>query len=223
MPVTEILEPADPALLDAALTRLTEFDWLIFTSPNGVESVKRRFDSLGLSFDRFPHLKIAVVGPATAEALSELGRTPNAMPKKFVAEKIAEAMGELSNTRILLARGDLATGDLPEALAERGATLVDVTAYRIVRTNEKPEMEGEPMPDAITVMSGESARAIIDQLRECGLGEWLRQVPIACIGPVTAASVENEKLHPAAIAQEHTVDGLVKTLEELFSRGAPSA
>jgi uroporphyrinogen-III synthase len=76
------------------------------------------------------------------------------------------------------------------------------------------------MPDAITVMSGESARATIEQLRDCGLEEWLEKVPIACIGPVTAATVKQQRIEPAAVAEEHTVDGLLRSLEDLFLRNA---
>jgi uroporphyrinogen-III synthase len=89
LPVTEIAEPLNLAVLDSALKKLGEFDWMVFTSPNGVESVARRFAALGLSFAQFPGLKIAVVGPATAEALAALGRVPDAMPSKFISDEIA--------------------------------------------------------------------------------------------------------------------------------------
>jgi uroporphyrinogen-III synthase len=216
LPVTEITEPLDLGLLDSALKRLNEFDWLIFTSPNGVEAVARRLVALSMSLDQFPDLKIAVVGPATAEAVSELGRQVDAMPSKFVSDEVAEAIPNPIGARILLTRGDLGRPELPEALSRLGASVVDIAAYRIVRNVNPPELAGEKMPDAITVMSGESARATIQQLRECGLEEWLQKVPIACIGPVTAASVKDERIEPAAVAEEHTVEGMLKILEQLF-------
>jgi uroporphyrinogen-III synthase len=220
LPVTEIAEPLNLAVLDSALKKLGEFDWMVFTSPNGVESVARRFAALGLSFAQFPGLKIAVVGPATAEALAALGRVPDAMPSKFISDEIANAIPDPMRKRILLARGDLARAELPTALSRQGAVVVDLTVYRIVRSDVLPEFDTNSMPDAITVMSGESARATIEQLRDCGLEEWLEKVPIACIGPVTAATVKQQRIEPAAVAEEHTVDGLLRSLEDLFLRNA---
>jgi uroporphyrinogen-III synthase len=220
LPATEIAEPIDVQLLDRALIRLNEFDWIVFTSVNGVEAVKRRLEVLNVRFQDFPDLRVAVVGPSTGKAVEEIWKTPDAMPNEFISDEIADLIPNLPGTRILLPRGDLARPELSESLASMGATLLDVIAYRILSRTGRWEYSEEDVPDVITFLSGESARVTINQLKECGLEEWLENVPVACIGPVTAASVREDGILPAAVAEEHTISGLLKALEEMFEREA---
>lgn len=218
LPVSDIAAPLDVQPLDAALRRLYEFDWIIFTSVNGVEAVHNRMASLGLARELLDTVKIAVVGPSTGEAVESRWRTPDVMPTEYVSDAIAAAIPNLKGSRFLLPRGDLARAELSVALASAGAVVLDVTAYRLVRRSGSLELDTDKRPDAISLMSGESARSTIGQLRDAGLSEWLENCPLACIGPVTAEAVLSEGYRPAIVAKSHTLLGLLEALEEVFAR-----
>ncbi|HWD40830.1 MAG TPA: uroporphyrinogen-III synthase [Fimbriimonas sp.] len=217
LPTTEIADPENFGCLDCALSRLEEFDWVVFTSVNGVEAVARRMKTLEIPFERISTRKIAVVGPMTAESVANFWRQPDAMPANYIADEIASAMGDLPGQRILLARGDLARPELPDELARRGATVLDITAYRVVRTTDPTALSEADRPDVITMSSGEAARVAIGRLKESGFEQWLQEVPIACIGPHTATAVTDEGFGVATVAEEHTIPGLIKAVEELFA------
>lgn len=214
---TEIAEPEGLESLDQALRNLSDFDWVVFTSTNAVDAVATRMASTGIPDEMLTARKVAVVGPTTAEVFGNRFRPPDAIPCEYLAGGVVKVLGDVRGQKILLPRGDLARPDLPIELSLQGATVLEVTAYRTVRTDEPCDLQPEDRPDAITVASGESARATIAKLREAGLSNWLEEVPIACIGPVTAETVREEGLLPAVVAEEFTIPGLIQALEKLFA------
>jgi uroporphyrinogen-III synthase len=214
---TEIAAPESLDPLDQALRNLCDFDWVVFTSSNGVESVEARMNVLEIPDRCLIARKIGVVGPATAEVFSCRFRPPDAVPAEYRASAIANALGDVRGQQILLPRGDLARPDLPIELSLHGATVLEVTAYRTVRCSEPCCLGPNDRPNAITVASGECVRATIAKLREAGLSSWLEEVPIACIGPVTADVLREEGFSPAIVARESTVAGLLSALEQLFA------
>src|SRR6185503_7254116 len=112
----------DPAALDAALARLRDYDWVIFTSRNGVEAFFRRTTAISGA-------RVAAIGPATANELRAHGVDPHLVPAEHVAEALIEALGNVRGQKILLPRADIARRTLPEALRERGAEVDDVAVY----------------------------------------------------------------------------------------------
>jgi uroporphyrinogen-III synthase len=216
---TEILEPENWDPLDQALRNLSDFDWVVFTSSNAVEAVARRMGAIGLIPAALMDRKLAVVGPATGEALERFFRAADAMPGTFVASSVCECLGCLEDQKVLLPRGDLARADLPLALNTAGATVLEVTAYCTVPVDEKCDFGLTERPDAITFASAESARTAVVKLRQAGIGDWLSELPLVCIGPVTAESVRELGLEPAAVAAEFTIPGLIEALEKLFRVG----
>ena len=203
MPSIEIVPPLDRQPLLDSLVRLAEFDWVVFTSTNGVRAVL----DCGIPLDG---PRIAAVGPATASALERAGYRVDTVPLSFMGSAVPEAMGEVSGVKVLWPRGDLARGEFARVLVERGATVCDMEAYRTIAA-PWPE-EPLPVPDLLTFTSSSGVLSAHERLAERGLVGWLDSVPIVCIGPVTADTVRCLGYSVAMTASEHTIPGLVEAV-----------
>jgi uroporphyrinogen-III synthase len=210
MPAIEIAPPLDPAPLDQALANLERYDWVVLTSVNGVESVRRRMEELRIPAENLKTRHLAVIGPATGAALAASFRAPDVVPGEYVSEAIAEALGDVRGKRFLLARADIARRDLAEILLAEGAVVDEVPAYRIVRptSTELPTRA----PDVITLTSSAAVRGTRDALASAGHEAWMSRAALICIGPITAATVRELGYEPAVVANEYTVPGLIEAL-----------
>jgi len=200
-PTIEI-EFTDPVELDEALARLDEFDWMVFTSRNGVDAVFHRTSDIGGP-------KIAVIGPATADALAAHGFETTFMPSSHVAEALLEEIGDVRGATMLLPCADIARDVLPAGLRAGGASVLEIAAYR-TRTIT------EPLPDlgkvdAVTFTSSSTVRGFLER------GSIPDGAEVVCIGPITAATAGELGLTVAAVAAEFTEDGMIATLEQLFA------
>ena len=200
-PAIEI-EFTDPAELDEALGRLAEFDWIVFTSRNGVEAVFRRTSDIAGP-------KIAVIGPATAEELAGHGLEATLMPSSYVDESILEEIGDVEGASILLPRADIAREALPGGLRAAGADVLEIAAYR-TRTISDP-LPDLGSVDAVTFTSSSTVRGFLER------GNVPNGAAVVCIGPITAATARELGLEVAAVAAEFTEDGLISTLEQFFA------
>jgi uroporphyrinogen-III synthase len=203
MPSIEIAAPLDARPLLDSLARLTEFDWMVFTSTNGVRAVL----DCGIPLDG---PKIAAVGPATASALERAGYRVDVVPTSFMGSAVPDAMGEIDGQRILWPRGDLARGEFVAALIAGGATVLAVEAYRTLAAPWPKDPL--PVPDLLTFTSSSGVLSAHERLSERGLLGWLETVPIVCIGPVTADTVRCLGYSVAMTASEHTIPGLVEAV-----------
>jgi uroporphyrinogen-III synthase len=224
-PAIAIIPPADFAVLDAAIARLKQYDWLIVTSVNGVRALLDRMDAFGYDHEALARLTIGAIGPATADALAERGLRISFMPSTYVAESILAEIGDVSGKRILLPRADIAREALAEGLRERGATVDELAAYRTV-PGAGARALATLLPthalDAITFTSSSTVRYLLDGLEQAGLDrvaarELLNALAVVCIGPVTAATARAEGLRVAAVAREYTAEGVVAALVEWFA------
>lgn len=213
MPAIEIAPPADTRPLDMALRDLENYDWVVLTSANGVEAVRRRMTELGIDKALLMFRRLAVIGPATAQALCSAFREPDLMPDEFVSESIAEALGDVAGRRFLLARADIARKDLARILTERGAVVDEVAAYRIVKPVQ-PIALPDQAPDTIALTSSSAVRGTKEALEEKGLERWMREAELACIGPITAQTVRELGYEVAVMADEYTIPGLVKAIAD---------
>jgi uroporphyrinogen-III synthase len=217
----------DTGPLDAALRELATFDWLVLTSVNGVQAVSERLAALGLDWDARGRARIAVIGPATATALREHGVAPDYMPFEYVAERILDGLGNVAGQRILLARADIARRELADALRLRGAEEVEVAAYRAVV--QRPDAAAlretlvDDRPDAVTFTSSSTVRGFMRGITdlEWDAREALRGIALACIGPITAATLREYALEPDIVAAHYTMPGLVQALIDHF-KSVPS-
>ncbi len=210
LPAIEIRPPDDFALLDVAIEQLERYDWLLFTSQNGVSRFVERLDRSDRDLRAITG-KIAVIGPATAAALEALHLKVDLMPKEYVAESVLEAFGDdVAGKRILLARAAVARDVLPRELARRGAAVDVVPAYRTVPPAGLPDQAAQALHDAdwITFTSSSTAANVVDA---AGV-EALRTVKIASIGPITSTTIRDCGLEIAVEAEPYTVEGLLQAI-----------
>lgn len=222
-PVIRITPPARQDLLDAALHRLEDYDWVVFTSVNGVKHFFRRLRELKLDIRRMAKAKVAAIGPQTAEALLDKGLQVEILPGEYRAEALAEAMVPRvqAGEKVLLPRADIARKVLARELERHGLKVTEVDAYDTrVGTEDAEEvarMLEEGAIHVITFTSSSTVRNFVEAIRTVreNWNSLLETVQIACIGPITARTAEGLGLRVDAVAKEYTIDGLVETLMQL--------
>lgn len=206
LPVIEIREPADPKPLDDAIAAIYSYDWLIFTSANGVRHFIDRMDRSERDL-RSLKARICAIGPATKAAVEALHLKVDLMPKEYVAESLVEAFAKepLEFRRILLPRAAVARDLVPRELTRRGAHVDVVEAYRTVAPEN---IVLDRKPDWITFTSSSTVTNFIAAAGR----EALDGVKIASIGPITSATLREHHVEPTVEAQPHTISGLVEAI-----------
>lgn len=205
VPLVEIA-PAEDQPLDDALRQ--DADWIVVTSANAVRAVAERLRSV-------ERARFAAVGPATADALRELGIEPDLVPERYAADALAEAMGDVGGLRALLPQADIAGTELADALRARGASVEVVVAYRTVAV--APDEEGLAAlcaADAVLLASGSAARSL------AALDLPLGATELVCIGPSTAEEAAASGLTVGSVADEATGAGMIRALVSIFGERA---
>lgn len=224
-PVIKIVPPEDYGPLDQAIARIDLYDWLIFTSVNGVEFFFRRLFQLGRDIRELKDNNIGAIGPATCRALHGYGLQVDFMPGEYRAEAIVEGLaGKIyPGRRVLLPRADIARPFLKEALAHFGAVVEEVAVYRTVKdgrsshlVNLVREYLDRKRIHIVTFTSSSTVRYFADLFHEQELPRLLAGTGVACIGPVTAQTAEELGLKVDVIAGEYTVAGLVTAIAARF-------
>jgi uroporphyrinogen III methyltransferase/synthase len=229
-PTIEIVEPASWAALDEAIGRLESYDWLIFTSANGVEFFFRRLaETRGDGLSAVSRLQTCAVGPATAKAIaSAVGRvdlTAKESKAEGVLAAIIEAVGgeeKLAGQRFLLPRARVAREVLPAELVRRGAHVDAVEAYQTIR----PEIDraslirwiNENRVDAVTFTSPSTVTNFAAIIGAVDLADCLRGILIASIGPVTTEALRAHGLTDIVQPQAYNAAALVEALAEALGR-----
>ena len=223
-PTIQIVEPEDPAPLESACARIGAFDWVVFTSANAVSHVMGRLLAGPGDVRDLKGVKLCAVGPATAKALSQYGLKTTLVPEEYRAEGMANALSQdqnLTGMRILLPRADLARDILAEELRQAGADVTSVTAYRTAPVDL--EVAGDPdiyrmllerQIDIVTFTSGSSVRNFVKALGTDQAVNLLRQVDVACIGPVTADVATQLGLSTTIMPSDYTVPAMVLAIVE---------
>lgn len=214
VPVISIVPPADPGPLDAALARLGDYDWLIFTSVNGVRYFLERLDASPYDL-RSLRARLCAIGPATRRALEALHLKVDLMPKEYVAESLVEAFTpfDLKGQRILLPRAAVARDVVPVELTARGAHVEVVEAYRTVVPADSAVLVEEVFAQKADWVTFTSSSTVKNFLAMAG-PDRVNGVKIASIGPVTSATARMHGLPVTVEAGEHTMDGLVQAMAE---------
>ncbi|WP_379130810.1 uroporphyrinogen-III C-methyltransferase [Paenibacillus sp. sgz500958] len=223
-PVIETVMPngeEQKAEIAAALSVLDSYDWVFFTSANGVDFFFRHLRELGVDVRSMFHARIAAVGPATAAALADRGLIPEELPARFQAEGLIDALGAdlLPGQKVLLPRGDLARDWLPDKLKELGLQVTVADTYETVVTGEDDDellkLLQEGRIHAVTFTSSSTVRNFLQILQRMGLEDplpLLANVKIACIGPVTEKTAVDAGLTPGLLPAEATISGLLAEL-----------
>ncbi|HTR36175.1 MAG TPA: uroporphyrinogen-III C-methyltransferase [Bryobacteraceae bacterium] len=214
LPVISLQAPADPAPLDEAIARLAAYDWLIFTSVNGVRFFLDRLDRSSHDL-RSLKARICAIGPATRRAVENLHLKVDLMPEEYVAEGLIQAFAglDLNGKRVLLPRAAVARDLIPEELSKLGAHIDVVEAYRNVVPEEAAArahevFSSEKKPDWITFTSSSTVKNLLAIAGH----EALEGIRVASIGPVTSSTLRAHGLNVDAEARQFTLDGLVEAI-----------
>lgn len=227
-PVIDIAPPDDWNALDRAIDKLDVYEWIIFTSVNGVKSfigrlIERGRDIKGALFG----IRICTVGLKTADAVEQYGLTVDFVPEEFRAEAIAEgfkAMGSIKE-KILIPRAQAGREVLPEELSRMGYRVDVVPAYKVVRPDIDvswlKKMLSNRKIDMITFTSGSCVRNFIESI---GIEEYkllLTGVKIACISPVTAESMRKYGIETDVIPDCYTIEDLADAIARYYIMMVP--
>ncbi len=225
-PTIRITPPRDGyAVLDAVLRELATFDWVVFTSVNGVDHVWQRLAVIGLDSHIFTRLQLAAIGPATAAELAARDLQSVVVPERFVAEALLEVIPEPSGKRFLLPRAALARDTLRTGLQHAGAQVVEVPAYDTILPEPSSEIltELEAGVDVLTFTASSTVRNFVTQLGQARARSLANQAQVAVIGPVTAETARGLGLRVDVVASEYTIDGLVAALANACGPRRPVA
>ena len=225
-PTIEIRPPESYGPLDQAIKQIASYDWLIFTSVNGVEQFLNRFEKLGKNLANLAGIEVGAIGPETARRLTAAQIEPTLVPKQYQAEGILDEL--ISETvlgkRILIPRAAKARDILPETLRRWGARVDVVEAYQTVLpqvdVSALCRLLREGTIDMITFTSSSTATNFAVMLRGQDLPRLLSRAVVACIGPITRKTVEDLGMRPEIVSEEFTIPGLVRAMADYFSRTA---
>jgi uroporphyrinogen III methyltransferase/synthase len=223
IPTIKILPPKSEKVLCEAIEGIGEYDWLVFTSPNGVEHFFRIFFEVYRDIREIGAVKIAAIGPATAAKLEALHLQVDLQPKEFVAEAVLEVFKkdfDIENQRFLLPRADLARDALPEGLEALGAIVDDIECYRTV-----PEMADESGnvarllaegADMITFTSSSTVENFCNLVDLHALLAKFPQLELASIGPITTETIRKHGFEVGVEAARHDISGLTEAVKTLL-------
>jgi uroporphyrinogen III methyltransferase / synthase len=212
LPAIEIIAPEDTQPIERAIRELSDYHWLIFTSANGVEGFCNAMDNSAWDW-RDLRAQIAVIGPATREAVEALHLKVDVMADEYVAESLADSLSEsdVAGKRVLLPRAAVARDTLPQDLRRKGATVDVVEAYQSVAPADLAARAADVLnsgrrPDWITFTSSSTVTNIVQAAGP------LHGIKIATIGPVTSATAKKLGLIVTVEASPYTADGVVAAI-----------
>src|SRR5229473_3304467 len=219
VPTIKIEPPTRREDVVDALLALNSYDWLVFTSPNGVTTFFEYFFRQFHDMRDIGGARIAAVGPATANKLKELHLQVDLMPDEAIGSEVAKTFAEfesIENLKICLLRAEVANPELPQALEALGAIVDDVACYKTVPETEDPTgaaaklLEGGA--DWVTFTSASTVEHFHVRFDLPQLLKKFPQLRLASIGPETSKAIAALGLKPAVEAKQHTTDGLVQSV-----------
>lgn len=217
MPAIRIGPIEDWSKVDATLQQLEDFDWLVFTSVNGVEAFLDRLWNQGGDARNLAGVKIATIGTSTAEALAKYNLRANLVPDEFRAEALAKAMAPLvKDQKVLWARASRGREVLPQELTDAGATVEELVVYQNLDAESFSDEALKALEDSqlnwIGLSSPSIARRVADLLPESTKDQIGKTLQIASISPVTSAAAKEAGLPIHAEASTFTWDGIFEAI-----------
>lgn len=216
LPMLHIGPPEDSRAFDRVLQNLDRYDWIVFTSANGVHAFMRRLFDLGADVRRLGPMRLAAIGPKTAAALEHYYLRPDIVPKEYRSETLVDELREkVRGRRVLLARADRGR-ELLRSELEKIAEVTEVAVYSQKDLASLPEDIGRRLANGeihvITVTSSNIARALVQLCNDALRQRLGRDIAIASISPVTSATLRDLGIEPAIEARVYTAEGLVEAL-----------
>ncbi len=222
LPAIDIQTVADSEELDKAISDLEHYNWIIFTSVNGVDAFWQRLHNLKLDSRALSGLRVGAIGPATAQALETIGIVPDYVPEVYTSEGIIAGLKNqnIVGQRFLLPRADIADEELVQGVCRLGASVHEIIAYRTVPATEAitqaKQMIISGEIDVITFTSSSTVSNLVAAFGEEPLAA--NGAKVACIGPKTAKTAAESGLSVDIMAKEQTIPGLVTAIEEYFGK-----
>ncbi len=223
LPTIHLAPPASWKAVDQAVGRMDQYQWLIFTSVNGVTPFMQRLQATGKDARAFATLRICCIGPRTAQELERYGLKADLVPTEYQAEGLIAILAKehVRGRRVLIPRAEVAREILPDQLRELGAQVDVVPVYRTVA----PAVDVEPLKqqlqegriDVVTFTSSSTVRNFVELLGGTESARHLvAQAAIACIGPITARTAEEYGLTVTILPTENTVPALAEAIAKHF-------
>jgi uroporphyrinogen III methyltransferase / synthase len=222
-PTIKVVPPESWEGLDRGIHEVEAYQWLVFTSVNGVKYFFDRLEPLDKDVRDLKGLKIAAIGPATAEAVKSKGLRIDLVPEEYRAESVVEAFRkeDIQGKRVLLPRAREAREILPRDLEKLGAVVDVVEAYRTVKPEEDKagiqEMLQRGHIHMVTFTSSSTVSNFMDTFHGEPILDWMNEVAVACIGPVTAKRAEEKGLKVTLEPPEYTIPSFIKAIVQYFS------
>lgn len=228
-PTIEIDDPESFERLDEAITHLYGYDWLVFTSVNGVDYFLRRFKASGHDVSEIDELRVCAIGDATAERLRQAQLHVDVIPHEFKGEGVFEALIQfvgglepLSGLNFLIPRAAVARDFLPKALEEAGARVDVVPAYRTVLPDNQDRGRISAMlaggADCIAFTSSSTVRNLAQLFDTQDLSAVLEGVAVACIGNITAETATEHGLRTEIQPEQSTIPDLARAIADYFDQ-----
>ena len=227
-PTIQVIPPETWDPVDRAIRNLETYEWLLFTSVNGVIFFLERLRAAGKDIRDLKGLRIGAIGPKTAGEWERLGIKVDLMPDEYRAEAVVEAFREagIHRTKILIPRAAKAREILPRALREMGAEVQVVPVYRTTRPDHNTPMVKTLLQsgkvDMVTFTSSSTVTHFVGMFEDGkeDLHEWMKGVAVACIGPITAKTARDKGLSVTVIPKTYTIEALTQSVVDYFSPDA---
>lgn len=219
------IQPTDDwSAVDAALREVSHYDWVVFTSANAVRIWMERLHTLILDARVMASVRVAAIGPATAEALRVAGVQVDLVPPEYVAESALAVLGaeRVSGRKILLPQAAAARTVLADGLEASGAAVTVLPLYDTLSAQGDAGAVLSEIAsgriDAVTFTSSSTVRSFAQYAGATDVAPLLRGIKVVCIGPITATTARGLGIRVDAVAAEHTIPGLVAALREILPR-----
>lgn len=211
-PAIRIAAPSSYELVDAAINRLHQFDWLVFSSVNGIRFFFNRLWELGMDFRALSSVRLAAIGPGTADELGKYHLRPDIIPDEFRAESLAAELAKICRgKRCLLARASRGREVLAETLQSSGAHVEQIVVYESEDVETADADVAAQLASSsmhwVTITSSAIAKSLVNLF-----GENLRQSKLVSISPITSATLRSIGFEPAVEARDYTMDGIVDAI-----------
>ncbi len=221
-PTIETVPTDDTKPLDTAIDNLSSYEWLIFTSVNGVNFFFNRLFEKNKDVRALNHVHTAVIGPATAKRLFDFGLKSDIVPESYRAESVVKAFAQedIVGKKILLPRAKEARPVLPIELTRMGAVVDEVTTYCTKAVKDDTDIIlkrlKERTIDMITFTSSSTAKNFRALLPSEGLDNLIQGATIAAIGPITADTARNLGFDVHIVAESYTIAGLCEAIQQYY-------
>ncbi|MEZ4527827.1 MAG: uroporphyrinogen-III C-methyltransferase [Desulfobacterales bacterium] len=224
-PTIEVVPPADWNPLDRAIENLSAYDWIVFTSVNGVKFFFERMFALGKDVRALHHMHTAAIGPVTAEKLLNFGLRSDIVPESYRAESVVDAFRNenVSGKKILLPRAAEARPILPVELRKMGAAVDEIATYRTEQASDKADVLVKELRsgniDMVTFTSSSTVKNFKSLLpADADLKALMKNVIVASIGPITSDTARELGFDVQITAESFTIPGLCEAIRKYYGK-----